>query len=247
MNDSRWNSGKVLSFFGSSDSICRAELRIAHPAHTLRQRQMRDRLVSRRAGERILAALQSQQHADRAWRDHGAHRHASGDRLVSIAQQLAPHRRPRMALRQREHARPPAFLYHTAEHGEFGLRIRCPFRNDLQEARARIAHTHRDAGQLILLRAQRRRRIAPQTLVAQAARRGKSKRTGAHRIGGDLPHLRNVGLIGVLQRDRALAHHEHAHRGVRQQRAQIDIAITPIKRVEIFAEQIPIPTSGLHA
>ena len=60
----------------------------------------------------------------------------------------------------------------------------------------------------------------PSGSVAQAARGGETERAGTHRICGDLPHLRDVRLIGLLQPHRPLAHDEHAHRGVRQQRAQ---------------------------
>ena len=198
-------------------------------------------LIGRRAGERVLAALQPEQHADRARRHDGADRHAGGDRLVGVAEQVAPHRRPRMALRQREHAGPAARLHDAADHGEFGLRIGRPFRDDLEEAGAGIAHAHRDAGQLVFLRAQRRRGIALQGLVAEAARGGEAERAGAHRIGGDLAHLRDVGLVGVLQRDRALAHDEDAHRGVRQQRAEVDVAVAALQRGEVFGERFPLP------
>ena len=146
-----------------------------------------------------------------------------------------------MALREREHARAAAALHHPAQHVEFRFRIGRPFGHDLQEPGTRVAHAHGDAGQLVLLRAEGRRRIALQCLVAQAARGGKAERSRAHRLGGDLAHLGDVRLVGILQRDRPIAHDEHAHGGVRQQRGNVDVAVAPLQGAKILGERLPLP------
>ena len=86
----RWNSGKVLPFARVLAEDFRAHRRIGHAAGAFGDRQMGDRLVGGGAGERVLAAGQTEQHADRARRDDGADRQAVGGGLVGVPEQVAP-------------------------------------------------------------------------------------------------------------------------------------------------------------
>ena len=146
-----------------------------------------------------------------------------------------------MALGQGEHRRAAAGLDHPAQHGEFRVMIGRPFGHHLQHAGAGVLHAQRDAAQFFFLRAQGRRRVAPQRLVRQAARGGEAEGASLHRVFRDLAHLGDVALVGVLQVDGAVAHDEDAHGGVRQQRADVDVALAAVERVEVFAERFPLP------
>ena len=231
--------GAVLPWVLAEDF--RAHRRVGHAAGAFGHRQMGDRLVGRAAGERVLAAGQTQQHADGARGDDRADRQAVGGRLVGVLDQVAPDLRPRVALRQGEHRRAAAGLDHPAQHGEFFVMIGRPFGHHLQHAGPGVLHAERDAAQFFFLGAQGRGRVAPQRLVRQAAGRGEPESASLHRLLRDLAHLRDVALVGVFQIDGAVAHDEDAHRGVRQQRADVDVALAAVEGVEVFAEGFPLP------
>ena len=225
-----------------------AHVGVLHRHDALGQRLACDRLVGRRAGERILAALEAQQNADGAWRKHGPNGMACLRRLIGVVQQLLPHPGALffVALRQREHGWTPAPLDHAAQHREFRFRIGLvPIRHHLEEAAARIFHAERYARQLFLVRPQRRRVFAGQALVADRARRGKSESAGADRILRNLAHGGDVDLGRLLVPDGAVAHDVDAHRSMRQQCTQIDIAFACGQRCEVFAKRLPGPLQAL--
>jgi len=87
--------------------------------------------------------------------------------------------------------------------------------------------------------------IAFQRFVRNAARGGKTKGSGEHRLACDFPHLCDVALVGILQIDRPIAHDEHANRSVRQQGADVDIAWLTFKRGQVLAERFPFPLEAL--
>ena len=153
----RVSSDQVLNSLGSSVVILRPHLRIAHRGDALVQRQMRDRAIGAGAGERVLAAGQAEQRADRPRRCDAADRQAVGRGLGGQCQQILPRGGPVVPLVQREHQRPAAGLHDAPHHGEFGRRIRSvPVRGHLDEPLPGILQPHGDAHQLGFLRAQRR-------------------------------------------------------------------------------------------
>ena len=113
--------------------------------------------------------------------------------------------------------------------------------------RARILHAERDAHQLGLGGAQRGRRIALHGAMVERARGREAERAGAHRLGRQRAHLRDLVRRRLLELRGALAHDEHAQRAVRQLGAEIDVARPRLQRVEILAERFPLPVQPLVA
>ena len=219
----------------------RAHRRVGHAAGAFGDRQMGDCLVGGATGERVLAAGQTEQHADGAGGDDGADRQAVGGGFVGVPEQVSPDFRAGVALRQGEDRGAAAGLDHPAQHGEFGVMIGCPFGHHLQHAGSGVLHPQRDAAQFFFLGAQGRGRVALQRLVRQAAGRGEPESASLHRVSCDLAHLGDVALVGVFEVDGAVAHDEDADGGVRQQRADVDVALPAVEGVEIFAEGFPLP------
>ena len=131
------------------------------------------------------------------------------------------------------------------DHRELALGIgRVEIGDELDDAAARVLHAERDAQQLGLGGAQRRRRIALHRAMVERARGREAERAGAHRLGGQRAHLRHLLGRRLLQLGGALAHDEHAQRAVRQLRAEIHVARPRVERIEILAERFPRPASA---
>ena len=221
-------------------------LRIAHRGDALVQRQVGDGAIGAGAGERVLAAGQPEQRADRTRRRHAADREAISRGLRGQVQQLLPRRGPVMPLVQREHQRTSAGLHDAPHHGEFGRRVRgVPVGGHLDEPLPGILQPHGDPHELGFLRAQRRGVVAGQRLVRDGAGGGEAESAGAHRIGGDFAHLLDVGLVRVLQVQRAVAHDVDAHRRMRQQRAEVDVVAAALQRGEVVGKTFPGPVEAL--
>ena len=77
----RVNNDQVLNSAGSSVVILALTSGVPHRRDTLCQRQMRDRTIGPGAGERVLAARQTEQCTDRAGRGDTTDGEAVGRRL----------------------------------------------------------------------------------------------------------------------------------------------------------------------
>jgi hypothetical protein len=108
-----------------------------------------------------------------------------------------------------------------------------------------VLHAERDAQQLGLGGTQRRRRVALHRAMVERARGREAESAGAHRLGRQRAHLRHLFRRRLLQPRRALAHHEHTQRAVRQLGAEIHVARPGLERIEILAERFPGPTQSL--
>ena len=113
--------------------------------------------------------------------------------------------------------------------------------DELDDAAARVLHAERDAQQLGLGGAQRRRRIALHGAMVEGARGREAERAGAHRLGRERAHARHLVRRRLLEPGGALAHHEDAQRAVRQLGAEIHVARPRFQRIEILAERFPRP------
>ena len=111
--------------------------------------------------------------------------------------------------------------------------------------RARILHAERDAQELGLGGAQRRRRVALHGAVVEGARGREAERAVAHRLGRERAHVRHLLRRRLLEPGGALAHHEHAQCAVRQLGAEIHVARPRLQRIEILAERFPRPVQAL--
>ena len=223
-----------------------AEGRVAHRRGALRGGQVRDFLVGRAAGEGVLAALEAEQDADRPRRKHGADRQALRRRRVGHGEEFLPRLRPVVTGGEREEHRRARRLDDTADDVEFGRGVRgVPVGDQFQQPVPGIAQPHGEAVEFFLLRSQGGGRVALQRLVADGAGCGDAEGAGAHRLGDQRAHRRDVVRRRVLEVEAALAHDMHAQRGVRHQGADVDVARLRIQRIEVFGEGFPPPVEAL--
>ena len=147
-----------------------------------------------------------------------------------------------MALSKREHSVATAFFDHATEHAEFCSRVGLvPVTHDFQEAGAGVLHAHSEARQFLLRGAQRGDIFTLQRLMTDRARRGDAKGAGTNRLLDDLPHLGDITLVCGLVADGALTHYIDANGGMRQQGAEVDVALAAFQRGQEFAEAFPLP------
>ena len=124
-----------------------------HDRQPLVEAEMGDGTVCRIVGEWIQAALQAEQHRDRARRYLGMDLDPGPDRLVHPRQQLAPEVGRRVPLPQGKRKRSPRLLGDAAHHRELGRQVgRVPIRDELEDAAVGILQPERDADQLVLRR-----------------------------------------------------------------------------------------------
>ena len=73
----------------------------------------------------------------------------------------------------------------------------------------------------------------------------EAESAGFHRLGDNLAHLGDVGLIGWLQRKCPVTHDEDPYRRVRNQGAEIDVARAGGEDLEVFGEALPVEIEAL--
>jgi len=145
-------------------------------------------------------------------------------------------------LRQRQRQRPARAFDDPTDHAEFRQHVGLvEIRDHLEDAGAGILHALRDADEFGFGGAQRRRRIAFDRLVVQRARGGEPECSGAHGIGGQLAHLRDVVVGRGFKLGTALTHHIDAQGAMRQLGGDVDVVRPGFHRVEIFGEAFPVP------
>ena len=64
--------------------------------------------------------------------------------------------------------------------------------------------------------------------MAGSAGGREAESAGTNCIGGDFPHLGDVGLIGVFQPYGAVAHDEHPNGRMREQSTEVDVALAAV-------------------
>jgi hypothetical protein len=81
--------------------------------------------------------------------------------------------------------------------------------------------------------------------MVERARGREAERAGAHGLGRERAHLRNLFRRGLFELGGPLAHDEHAQCAVRQLRPEVQVARPGLQRVEILAERFPRPAQSL--
>ena len=166
-------------------------------------------------------------------------------RLRNLRQQVAPRLGPLVALGQRDRQGAARALDQASDQGELGVGVGPEVRDQLHHAVPGVGHAEGDRLELVGPCAQRRRRVARRRPVVQRPRRREADGPGRQGLGGEPAHGGHVVPGRVLQAGSPLAHHVEPERAMGQLRAQIDVVVPALDRVEVLAEALPGPLDPL--